>query len=317
MLNQLVHFLEIKVDWLTAKTIYDFPLYLFDVRSKKRFLAYVKDFELTSDLYDKLLEYQAKGAKILLPRSYSKEFILHLEPSEEEKLNLINKVDLDLEQLYLERNLDLDSSLNEFKLGQHLAQALNANDFKVIIDQVKQEVKLFDPFVNIEVSTLWRDVETFLNKDSSLNRDVCLAYFLAKTTGLKQQEELTSLIFATYFRDLGVSQIDFESLATGENDYKRHPIFSIYLLSKQKFEFSQVTKRIILEHHEISNGLGYPRGKKDSFIHPLSYILGLVQRLSPALKKGNLSEYRSRLSKIGAGSYPEELLAKAKTWISS
>ncbi|MBN1114488.1 MAG: HD domain-containing protein [Oligoflexia bacterium] len=60
--------------------------------------------------------------------------------------------------------------------------------------------------------------------------------------------------------------------------YKKHPEFSKKLLLDNKAHISELSYRMILEHHEAYDGSGFPLGLKYHQIHPYSQLLGIADR---------------------------------------
>jgi putative nucleotidyltransferase with HDIG domain len=56
---------------------------------------------------------------------------------------------------------------------------------------------------------------------------------------------------------------------------KRHPEYGIEIIKGRK-GISDMSKVVIIQHHERINGQGYPRGLKGNQIHPIGLIAGLV-----------------------------------------
>lgn len=311
MLDQIVHFIEIQINWLEVGSNYQFPIYLYDSKLKKRFLAYVTDAVLSQGVYDELFSYQNKGAIIQIPREYFNELILVIEKYEDQ-FNKLNEKKFNIEQEYLERHFD--GPLEKINIRDYLKKSLDSNDFTDIITYVKNQMIFFDPFCNEEVSTLWKDAPRLFSKDNFLNRQVAIGFLLAQSLGY-EQKQLASIVFAIWFKNLGLSQINESMIHNKSDEYIKYPYYTTYVLSKQSFEFSHLTKRLILEHCERMDGSGFPRGKKDSYIHPLSSIVAIVDEISHALKKSIYSELKSFTLKCDKNKFLIEAIAKLDSWL--
>jgi cyclic di-GMP phosphodiesterase len=69
--------------------------------------------------------------------------------------------------------------------------------------------------------------------------------------------------------------------------YVNHPNLGSTLLSKAE-DISEISRRIVLEHHERVNGTGYPWKRKGNTIAPLAQLVGLVDRYDALVsKRGN------------------------------
>jgi HD-GYP domain-containing protein (c-di-GMP phosphodiesterase class II) len=56
---------------------------------------------------------------------------------------------------------------------------------------------------------------------------------------------------------------------------RQHPTLGLSLLAEESSHHDEV-RRIVVEHHELKNGSGFPGGKKDGAISPLAAIVGIV-----------------------------------------
>lgn len=311
MLDQIVNFLRIKINWIDQKDHLDFPIYMFDPMLRKRFLALVPNKNISEEIINKLKLYESKGALIQVPRKYMNELILVLNEYEGE-FKTLNESVLNIEQLYFERHFE--KVINERQISVVLKNCFENKNFSDLINIVLNDIKVFDPFCNTEVSTLWVDCEKLLARDSVLNRLACLNYLVAQRLGYKQ-ESLTSVFFASYFRFMGISQISLRDIDDRDADFKKLPFLSIYILSKQNFEFSHLTKRLILEQFELLNGNGFPRGKKDNYIHPLSQVIGVGNHLYDSLEKSDIELFRMKLSKLDNSIYKTDVTGLLKAWV--
>lgn len=311
MLDQLVNFIRVKIEWFERHSFLEFPIYMFDPMLKKRFLAIIPNTDIEAEIIEKLKTYQSKGAILQVPRQYMNELVLVLENFEKD-FDLLNEKNLNLEQLYFERHFE--KSQNEYQISTILKSSFEKKDFSALIDIVLSEIKIFDPFCNSEVSTLWVDCENLLGRDSILNRLACLNFLVAQKLGYKQ-EALSAVFFASYFRFMGISQIQLSDISEREGEFKKLSFLSIYVLSKQNFEFSHLTKRLILEQFELLNGNGFPRGKKDNYIHPLSQVIGVGNHLYESLEKNDLASFKQKLSKLTPEIYRSEITSYLKAWV--
>lgn len=124
--------------------------------------------------------------------------------------------------------------------------------------------------------------------------------------------------FCTY---AGIGETDLKSMHMGVelmdkslgymaegNDIKRHPIDGVYLFEGMK-GVNEDTSRIILEHHERSDGSGYPFGLKDSQIGRLSKIVAICEEYVDTRLQSRKNETVKRLSSM-KGYLNEKLLTK-------
>ncbi len=87
--------------------------------------------------------------------------------------------------------------------------------------------------------------------------------------------------------------------------------------SLEKCEVSDLTRRIVAEHHEQCDGRGYPNKLKDADIHPLSKLFSVVDRYDELVhqltdKPGMLptNALRALYAQAQGGSYDQQVVAQ-------
>lgn len=93
------------------------------------------------------------------------------------------------------------------------------------------------------------------------------------------EEAIRTLIPAALLADIGLTIIppslylkNHDLSRRADNEISKHPIYSREIVSHIFGEEHSVT-RIVAEHHEHSNGVGYPKGLNEDQLHPLSPLL--------------------------------------------
>jgi HD-GYP domain-containing protein (c-di-GMP phosphodiesterase class II) len=171
---------------------------------------------------------------------------------------------------------------NTFLLKTFLHE--NSKDgFMHLIKRVHDEVMLFPLSISKEVSFTTDLVSKLFIRDMIPIRIACIAYLLARMNKIVDPEKLSSIILASLIKDLGRNQINrslFQNLDYFTDDlYHKHPMLSIFLMGKTGFDFSKLTKRLVLEHHEDTEGTGFPRNKKEDNIENLSFFVNISDQL--------------------------------------
>lgn len=109
-----------------------------------------------------------------------------------------------------------------------------------------------------------------------------MTYSVGSELGLRTNE-LELVTQGAFFHDLGkmswpVQLVDKVPLNADDwNVIRAHPIAGEYYLRQEIPNAPELVCRIIREHHERSNGKGYPKGKKEDEIHPLSLLVAAME----------------------------------------
>lgn len=117
-----------------------------------------------------------------------------------------------------------------------------------------------------------------------------LSVVLGKNMGLSM-EELKELSIAGLLHDVGKAKIPAEVLnkpdRLTEDEFsliKQHTLFGFQIL-KEKGTFSDGIMRGVLQHHEKSNGKGYPLGADDKTIHKYAKIISVADVFDALITK--------------------------------
>ncbi len=110
-----------------------------------------------------------------------------------------------------------------------------------------------------------------------------LAILITFGIGYNRPQLLSDMAMAALLHDIGLSKIPPKiaqhshdvlklSIAEREQIY-RHPEFAIEILKEKNVSVSEISKMIILQHHEEFNGNGYPKALRGYHVNELSQIL--------------------------------------------
>lgn len=165
---------------------------------------------------------------------------------------------------------------------QRLMERPSAESIKEVKKGISEivDIILADDNTNQQLLTITsHDYSTYVH---SVNVGV-LAISLSKTIFKGSDAHNMHELGAGFFlHDLGKVRIDINIinkptvLTTGEmQEMRRHPQYGHEILT-ETHQLSEECKRIVLQHHERNNGLGYPRGLKGEEIHLYGRICSLA-----------------------------------------
>lgn len=174
-----------------------------------------------------------------------------------------------------------------FPFKEILSDVCENDDFTPLINRARLEIMTFSPRISQSVSTATYLAQQFLTLDSHLSRIVTLSYFMAKNMDMNDEDTLGDLVCAAFFAHIGQTQLDLffsrnaqlKLSPSQKNKYQKHPALSQHLIRKSKAELSDRVLKIIEDHHERSDGRGYPRGMMGANLDPLALILGAVSHI--------------------------------------
>ncbi|MDI6792003.1 MAG: HD-GYP domain-containing protein [bacterium] len=111
--------------------------------------------------------------------------------------------------------------------------------------------------------------------------NVCLISILVGIEMGYTESDLKKLAGGALFHDIGRLKLPKELLDCSRSltpkelsEIKQHPIYGLEIIKDD--EIDEISRVIILQHHERNNGQGYPYGLKGTEIHPAAVICGLA-----------------------------------------
>lgn len=280
---------HIESNILEDTKIFPFHLFVFNPSNNSYSAFLFANSPLTEEKTDFLEFILSKGGELAVDMKQKKTFLVNSNLEERDIPSL------NVEQHELEKNRDINQSnldmqnatKGEVKFKEDLKKSLEEDNFLEMINRVKEETMTFSVRKSHTVSLASYLSEKLLNEDNFINRIVSVSYFMAKNCDMKDEEALADILCAAFFCHLGHTQLDTKlthraQLEFNDNErkqYKKHPNLSHHLLNKSGVELSERCKNIIFQHHERSDGSGYPMFKKEEHIDQLSLILGAVTHI--------------------------------------
>lgn len=275
-----MRFLIVKSKMLSIEDKFDFPIFLFDPLRDQRVLALHPSSPVTDDLIQQWEFIESKEGHLQIATEDEEDF-LKIANTTKEEIHKCNEFQFRMFELWQSRMEQYSEIVEEtFLFTEELHSAVEKDDFMPIIQRARAELLLFPITISNNVSMMTQLAERVLVQDNLITRSLSFTYFFAKKYGIKDQEALANLMIAALCKDMGLVLINLDYLKDTEqllenDNYLKHPMLTIYILSKLSIEFNKTIKRIILEQHEQVDGSGFPRGKKESHISILSQIAQL------------------------------------------
>lgn len=209
-------------------------------------------------------------------------------------------VALKFQKLLGERNSESAKKALSMRSSELLRSALSAQDpavgrallsgFKditlIIIDSVlessgRNHMRIFNRLKDL--------AETGTDFQKHPVQVASLALMISIGIGYTFERTLTDLAMASLLHDVGLSEMPMEIVANAHHPDRltfeqqqllfAHPGRSIEILNQRGVTISEVSKTIILQHHELYNGKGYPLGLRNHELNELSQLLWVADNL--------------------------------------
>lgn len=168
----------------------------------------------------------------------------------------------------------LASTLDELAAGN----AVNRDQLSPLIDQTLESLERHNQAL-LNLAHMSRRTQKLADHAFST---CCIVLNLAQIQKVNQSD-LESLGIAALLHEAGWAQIPTQLMGkrTQYSQIERkliqkHTELGVKILTK--CEVSELTQRIIAEHHELCNGKGYPNHLTADNIHPLSKLFSVVDR---------------------------------------
>jgi HD-GYP domain-containing protein (c-di-GMP phosphodiesterase class II) len=271
-------FLKISTPMLKMDAKFPFNIFLYDPSRDQRIVALHARSPVKEEELEEWQKIEQKNGYLQISREDEESF-LEMTQTPEELLYGLNEFYFRMQDLWESRQKEYEEVVSgEFLFKEKLHEAVEKDDFSEIINRAKAELLLYPITISQEVSMMTHIVEKLFVHDSLVTRISSFTYFFAKSYGITDQETMAQVILGSLFKDVGLCLVDYQLFKKPQelllqDIYLKHPMLSVYLLSKSPIKLSKNVKRIILEQHEQCDGKGYPRGKKEEHLSILSQIV--------------------------------------------
>lgn len=289
-MNHEYDFFTIDKAHLKNKKMFPFQLYIFNPIHHNYSLVLNGNRPMTSEINNFIHYLLEKGGKLAILKKQKKTFLIATENNEQDIPSLAKRElhELEKEQIMYQKLYEMHVAKNGvFAFQFEFNKATGQDDFSKIIEQAKIELMAFSVCRSPTVSLAIAIAKEILTNDNELSRQIAVAYFLAKTMNINDQDSLGDIVVSSAFMHMGYTQYSLNvtrkpylNLFDEEKkQFQKHTILSNYLCKKSNFPFSDRVKKIILDHHERYNGNGYPQEKNGDSIEPLALLIGAVAHL--------------------------------------
>jgi len=209
------------------------------------------------------------------------------------KSQFINRLrQLDIHGIYIEDDLTSDIIIEDVISDQHRFNAMSAieKSCKTIQTGKNQEINIKEAVSNIVQDILFQkeimislmDMRNIDNRVYAHSVNVCvLSCVLGKGLGLPV-DKLNDLAQGALLHDVGIVNLPSEilnkrgPLTNDEKELYQNHTTEGYDIVRKKAQTSIIIAHMAYQHHEWTNGNGYPRKLKGASIHPLAEIVAVA-----------------------------------------
>ncbi|GEM_PF-6731714 len=286
--------------------VFDFDLYLFQPVSGSFILDLHKKSPLTQEKIEYLLKVIHSGAKIAVALESMRAYLDHT-GLQREDIPGLDVTKHPLYQLMMAHQAEYKEYLETpFNFLEELREVVKTDNFESIIKRTKAELCQF-PFTQSPTQSLAHQLAAnYLNDEKIMNKTVSLCYVFSRMLGIEDKEELASIVVACFYRDIGISQVSYKQFINEnpndnlEKGFQKHPALSLFLLNKSNLKLEAKVMKIVMDHHELFNGKGYPANKKAQALDLSPQIVGLADHIV-SFASGQLVEAKSPYKKVFKG----------------
>ncbi len=289
--TQSKDFFHIEMELFKDRRIFPFQLYIFNPASNQYTLFLDGNNPLIKDKWQLLNFVIERGGGIAVRKEQKKTFLTNMILKEDDVPSLSHEKNISNELVELLKVQKLAKETVQgkakFLLKEELQNSILEDDFSKIISAAQNEIAAFPCTISPTVSLARYLAIDLLREDNFYNRVVALSYHLAIGMGTIDHPSLGNLVCASFLYHLGNTQVDFGALkkpsaALYDDDrkkYRQHPGLTQHLLSKIDLNLDIRCYQIMLEHHERTDGSGFPNFKREGQIEPLAQVLGAVSHI--------------------------------------
>jgi len=269
---------------LGDRKIFSFQLYLYNPLNNKYYLFLHGNNPLISDRWQLMSTILGNGGGLAIRIDQKNTFLTTLEISEKDVPSLSGQPQVTqqakklLKEIKRQQEQATETPEKKFHLKDELLNSILGDDFSNLINQCRQEVLSFKITISHTVSLARFLVEELLYDDIFPNRVVALSFHLAKGMGINDPASLANLVVSALLYHMGMTQMDMgllkkpnmELFDEERKKYRQHPGLTQHLLRKIQIDLDLRCFNIMLDHHERTDGSGYPNFKRQGYIDPLA-----------------------------------------------
>lgn len=172
-----------------------------------------------------------------------------------------------------------------------------------VLDTIEKQAKAIIATVapeteNIKASLISNVKYLHLMNDAAAISSI--AILVAMATGFDSRKSYRDLSYACLVMDSSLVEVSENDLQAHYKNpasvsahiqamIKNHPARSFQLASEKLPSLSDVTMQLILNHHELYNGKGYPRGVRSESLFPMVKVLSLAVDIFENIKREELN----------------------------
>lgn len=145
-----------------------------------------------------------------------------------------------------------------------------------------------------------------------------IAVLCALAQGYDSKKSFRDLTYACLIMDSSLAEFSEAELSTYYRNpaelpdevltkMRKHPAKSFEMAESKLKSISDVSMQLILNHHELFNGRGYPRGVRSESLFPMVKVLALAVDIFESMKSAQLNNTQTTLNQIIIGSLEEHL----------
>lgn len=273
---------------LGKRSIFPFQLFIF-LPTKKSYSSFLSaNSPMTKDMAEKLDQLLAAGAEIAISEKQRLTFQRTLKIKKDDP---IYKAPSPVKPSSVATTTSkpaapVSKSLQQLNQADkaEVASNLAHHQFMPLIEKARKEIDNFSLTTSQMNSLAVYLSNKFLVSESKLTRTLVLAYFLARTMNISNEEKLSSIICGSFFSQIGMismslrmSRIEIDQYDQEDLDnFHKYPSLSLHLCRKANLEMTEDFQRIILDHQEKLSGNGFPSNKNANDISTPSLIVGLA-----------------------------------------
>ncbi len=136
-----------------------------------------------------------------------------------------------------------------------------------------------------------------------------IAVMIAAANGVDSKKPLRDMVCAALIMDFSLAKLskdvtdqyiaDPNKLSKELREkYEQHPVEAYQLAKRTLKQFNDAAYELILSHHELNNGKGYPRRIRSNTLFPLSRVFSLAVDTFETLKRSSMAQSPKTLNEV-------------------